>query len=347
MKKVLSVVLAMALILVQAVIPAFAVDEGNESLYKAIEISGENELFVKFIGVDEKDTYSVKLVNLLGLKNYGGSMDIIAVGDDGKRYTGVYYYDYNAEEGLVSLDKNISVEFDGIKSNTLTVNRWLQARVLMESAMLRSFMYAVSSEDVYGASFNGYNAQSEELDVDAMTAIAIMMCDSDVKGKDDNFIYHEMDIATTEDCIYAVFGAQDIDASTSIFYNQENSIVEFKEPRSLEYDYKAEAMTYADGKWTMNAEIFTADNSKEKYAEITVVMNQDYIIDAIDYEIALFGDANGDGVVNTLDARRILQYVAELVDEDQICLENADVNGDGVVTTLDARFVLQMVAGLK
>ena len=54
-----------------------------------------------------------------------------------------------------------------------------------------------------------------------------------------------------------------------------------------------------------------------------------------------FGDINGDGTVNTTDARLALQYAVEKITltESQIVL--GDVNRDDVVNTTDARLILQ------
>lgn len=60
----------------------------------------------------------------------------------------------------------------------------------------------------------------------------------------------------------------------------------------------------------------------------------------------LYGDANGDGAVNTLDASWVLKYdVAkiELTDEQFLA---ADVNGDGYADNLDATYILEYVAEL-
>jgi len=57
------------------------------------------------------------------------------------------------------------------------------------------------------------------------------------------------------------------------------------------------------------------------------------------------GDANCDGVTNSLDAAIVLQYAAGLVD-DLPCLEAADANGDGRVDAIDAALILQYDAGL-
>jgi len=58
------------------------------------------------------------------------------------------------------------------------------------------------------------------------------------------------------------------------------------------------------------------------------------------------GDVNGDGTVNTVDARLILQFIVgknPLPDSDAFV--RADVNGDGIVNTIDARLILQYIVG--
>ncbi len=61
----------------------------------------------------------------------------------------------------------------------------------------------------------------------------------------------------------------------------------------------------------------------------------------------LYGDANGDGVVNTEDARIALQMASGVIAvEDDEQLKRTDVNFDGYVTIFDARQILRGAAGL-
>lgn len=62
------------------------------------------------------------------------------------------------------------------------------------------------------------------------------------------------------------------------------------------------------------------------------------------YAVAAFGkpgDIDGNGVVNTTDARLALQYAVEKITLDAAQVAAGDVNGDGVVNTTDARLILQ------
>ncbi len=58
-------------------------------------------------------------------------------------------------------------------------------------------------------------------------------------------------------------------------------------------------------------------------------------------EPGLLGDINGDGVVNTTDARLALQYAVEKITLTGSQLGLGDVDGDGIVNTTDARLILQ------
>ena len=61
--------------------------------------------------------------------------------------------------------------------------------------------------------------------------------------------------------------------------------------------------------------------------------------------LALFGDVNCNGAVDSIDAALVLQQNAGLISA-LACQENGDVNLDGVVDSRDALLILQHVAGL-
>ena len=64
-------------------------------------------------------------------------------------------------------------------------------------------------------------------------------------------------------------------------------------------------------------------------------------------DVYTMGDVNKDGVVNVVDATKIMKYSAELIDETEINLKYADVNGDGIVNVTDATAVQKALAGIK
>lgn len=58
------------------------------------------------------------------------------------------------------------------------------------------------------------------------------------------------------------------------------------------------------------------------------------------------GDADMDGEVTVLDATRVQRWIADLAEDDEIDLENANVDGDNDVTILDATHIQRFVADL-
>jgi len=56
-----------------------------------------------------------------------------------------------------------------------------------------------------------------------------------------------------------------------------------------------------------------------------------------------YGDVNGDGKIDTTDARLVLQYIVQKITSDGLDLQAADVNRDGAVNTVDARLILQYI----
>jgi hypothetical protein len=67
----------------------------------------------------------------------------------------------------------------------------------------------------------------------------------------------------------------------------------------------------------------------------------------LDKNEAIQGDINGDGAVNSSDARVVLQYTVGSIKLTEEELKLADVNGDGKVDSADARQILQTVVGLS
>ncbi|MBE6677773.1 MAG: hypothetical protein E7597_03155 [Ruminococcaceae bacterium] len=61
---------------------------------------------------------------------------------------------------------------------------------------------------------------------------------------------------------------------------------------------------------------------------------------------AVYGDVNGDGAINSLDAAQSLKHDAKLITLEDAALAVADVNGDGTVNSLDAAQILKYDAKL-
>jgi len=53
------------------------------------------------------------------------------------------------------------------------------------------------------------------------------------------------------------------------------------------------------------------------------------------------GDVNGDALIDSTDARLVLQFAVRKIDPAEVDLEMADVDGNGAVNSTDARLILQ------
>lgn len=77
------------------------------------------------------------------------------------------------------------------------------------------------------------------------------------------------------------------------------------------------------------------------------IMSLGFIATASYTDETLYGDVNGDGVVDTKDARHALEIASGLaLLEDETQLTRSDVNFDGYITIFDARQILRGAAGL-
>ena len=102
--------------------------------------------------------------------------------------------------------------------------------------------------------------------------------------------------------------------------------------------FDSKSLTVPGGKVVMNAKItyqHSYENGKCAHCGAEEVQTQ-----------VKLGDVNGDGRVNTRDARALLLYVAGILTEDDMILEVADVTGDHRVNVRDARQLLLWAVGL-
>ncbi len=61
----------------------------------------------------------------------------------------------------------------------------------------------------------------------------------------------------------------------------------------------------------------------------------------------IMGDINGDGKITTVDAKWILQYIANSRKFDERQNKAADLNADGKLSVVDVKWVLQIIAGIR
>ena len=106
----------------------------------------------------------------------------------------------------------------------------------------------------------------------------------------------------------------------------------------VEGNTSADTSISEDGVLTVGAD--------ETAAVLAVTATSTYDISKFNTAIVVMaGDVNGDGKVDTTDARLVLQNIvgkAEFNDGQQMA---ADVSGDDTINTVDARLILQYIVG--
>ncbi len=338
-----------------------------ENIYTGIEISGENELTIKFLTADGKNTHTTKVVDYAYIIESEGYLELGLVCDDGRVYNAVYGFAYDEATGnSYGYSVEVSIEIAGVRSNTLPENLWFLAKSTMDIYMYYSFAYSVIDNE-----YAGFDYKDPQKSVDIIVAISIMMLATQVDDMDDNYYYHKVELAIAEEYILHAFGIDGLDLTKSKFYDPESKMICFDEPYSGEEFYYQDYMTCVGDKWTMTATVF-ANNDDYKAdkgtVDIKIVLDKENGLESIDYvaektpdeptppdqpdeptppTTTVYGDANGDGKVTAVDARAILQYVAGTKGENEVVDKKyMDVNGDGKVSAIDARWVLRMVAGL-
>ena len=79
------------------------------------------------------------------------------------------------------------------------------------------------------------------------------------------------------------------------------------------------------------------------YASFVVTSFSDFVMTVPATEETLPGDANGDGVVNTMDLIRLMKYISGV--EVDVAEGAGDVNGDGKVNTMDLIRLMKIING--
>lgn len=319
--------------------------------YKGVTLKGENEVYLVFEGIDEKDTYESKITEVYfeELKSEGCYYATIFT-DDEKFYDAILYCDIN-DDGEAILNKNVCIEIGPFITNTLATCNYFKAEYIRESIIYNSVNYYATCEAMIDKPFNSYNA--EEPDIDHLVALSTYVGRyySEIEYSDFGMIY-KLSVEECEKNIEEIFGITDVDVKESEFYNRKlfGGEVVVEDYSSSMYPEEIE-MVFKDGKWVITSDIFDCIYGIEAMVyvgKITVVLNEDGTVCSIDIEKIEIeaGDVNCDGAVTAVDARLVLQYVAGLIDEYEFNTFYSDLNEDGAVTAVDARLILQKVAGL-
>ncbi len=314
--------------------------------YKSVSIKGENEVYLVFEGIDEKDSYETKIVETYFYDvDMDGTWYAEIVTADEKTYDVIIYSELD-ENGNATLNKNVSIYIGTFTTNTLENCNYFKVNMEIGSFLYGALTYYEVSEEITGKQFIGYNAE-EEADINDLVALSTYIVeDYDNYYDYDDYGAYKLSVDEVAENIEKAFGIADADVKESDFYNWFRG-VEVKDPWNTALYSSDEELVFENDKWVATAIILNWETG-EMVGKLTVVLNEDgtiYSIDIEEIEIQQ-GDVNCDGEITAVDARIVLQYVAGLIDEYELNMFYSDLNDDGEITAVDARLILQKVAGL-
>ncbi len=81
---------------------------------------------------------------------------------------------------------------------------------------------------------------------------------------------------------------------------------------------------------------YTYDCGMGQVATFTIIVGE---------SIGISGDANGDGVVDTLDAVMVMRHALSLIALPDVAIPLCDMDGDGEITILDATLIMRAALG--
>lgn len=151
---------------------------------------------------------------------------------------------------------------------------------------------------------------------------------------------------------YCIITSNDGTNETIFITNPIENAFEYREADYTEYENIVELVNnidrklYTEDSLTVLDEIMSLDISGYSLAEQDLITEHIFAIEKalelLEYAFTT-GDINDDGNISLVDARMVLQAVAETISLNEIQSLAADMNGDGAITLVDARMALQAV----
>ena len=125
--------------------------------------------------------------------------------------------------------------------------------------------------------------------------------------------------------------------------NVKNYIDHYQDLSSLIFFNSVKAQLPADVLTGLDVSCFTVSEVDDQdYGHYWMLYN--YQIPESDTN--LWGDVDGDGIVDSYDATLLLQCDVGMIGMNGLCVQNMDVSGDGVVDSYDATLILQYDVGM-
>ncbi|MBQ3196445.1 MAG: hypothetical protein IJB65_08305 [Clostridia bacterium] len=313
--------------------------EDDEDPYEGLEL-GENLLLNRpytatynaFSGLTYTDSNNTMLTD----GKYRGDGTVAWNGDIGTPFTTVEYAGTTATTSIqFTFDTPTDIHLITIKNVRIASNRGFlmdSVGVSTDGENFTNIPYKFTEVLVEGAPGFGSSGAPQYYDVQVR---------ADVEGATG------LKISFTTGGAYIV-QLDEIEAAAYIVENEDSSSEAPSEDSSSETpseDIPSEDPSEDASSEELSSEELSSEDSVEDSSEDSSEVSES---DESSEEVADvdYGDVNGDGSINSLDAAQVLKSDAQLVTLEADAAAAADVNGDGAVNSLDAAQILKFDAQL-
>lgn len=243
--------------------------------YTAVEISGENELYVTFIKADgTKDTHKIVTCNL---------QNGILVTEDGRVFNSIIEYDYEyTRDGVIVSDYRFRFENgdDYLVSNKLETNNWLSLSFVMWDVTYPVALYADGySQRFYGRDFTGIPTGTV---TGTLVDDILTICTNRGQGKfkDEKGMYTYLSVENAESLVSLYFDPDRFDFTSSPMYDEKTGLIKVYCFNSHEGGISNERLEYKDDMFVYTAD-FESNYTTKSFTVIVKYENGVYFVDSI------------------------------------------------------------------
>ncbi len=264
---------------------------------------------------------------------------------DGKDFSDVYLY-YDATTDISQIfTNNVKIKIGTLESNTLASCKWFRVNIFASDYVGYLTAYRELIE------FESFDGSANAENIDALISFAINLCgdawQDDVEWETiGDYEYVILDADIVKDRVKTIFGIDNLDLSLTPLYDAEAGKVKVLMLLIGGWAEGEMDLAYENGEWTLT---FVPAEGAD-YVKLTIVMDENAAIKSFEFEGLpfIYGDANGDEVIDGRDVNSICRYIAnydyDTETSTETIFEGADANGDGVVDGRDVNIICRYIA---
>ena len=304
------------------------------------EVDGQLVLTFKTDEGEEKMTALGFALEGMGEDGFGGTLYT-----DGKDFSDVYLY-YDATTDISQIfTNNVKIKIGTLESNTLASCKWFRVNIFASDYVGYLTAYRELIE------FESFDGSANAENIDALISFAINLCGDAWQENVEwetigEYEYVILDADIVKDRVKTIFGIDNLDLSLTPLYDAEAGKVKVLMLLIGGWAEGEMDLAYENGEWTL---IFVPAEGAD-YVKLTIVMDENAAIKSFEFEGLpfIYGDANGDEVIDGRDVNSICRYIAnydyDTETSTETIFEGADANGDGVVDGRDVNIICRYIA---